>query len=57
MSGMTMSMVTRSGLRTRYFSTAWSPDSASPTTSNPAWLRMSLIMVRMKMASSQTSTV
>ena len=33
------------------------PISASPTTSNPACVRMSLIIVRMKMASSQTSTV
>jgi hypothetical protein len=57
MSGMTMSMVTRSGLSWRYFCTAWTPDSASPTTSNPAWARMSLIIVRMKMASSQTRTV
>jgi hypothetical protein len=57
MSGITMSMVTRSGLSWRYLSTACTPDSASPTTSNPAWLRMSLIIVRMKMASSQTRTV
>src|SRR5690242_798256 len=56
-SGMTMSMVTRSGLSCRYFSTAWVPVSASPTTSNPAWARMSVIIVRMKMASSQTRTV
>src|SRR5437870_8380246 len=57
MSGMTMSMVTRSGLSWRYFSTAWVPVSASPTTSNPACARMSVIIVRMKMASSQTRTV
>src|SRR5207249_856144 len=57
MSGITMSMVTRSGLSCRYFSTAWEPVSASPTTSKPACARMSLIIVRMKMASSQTRTV
>src|SRR5256886_11877631 len=57
MSGITMSIVTRSGLSCRYFSTAWVPVSASPTTSNPACARMSVIIVRMKMASSQTRTV
>jgi len=57
MSGITMSIVTRSGLSCRYFSTAWDPVSASPTTSKPACARMSLIIVRMKMASSQTRTV
>src|SRR6266545_876757 len=57
MSGITMSMVTRSGLSSRYFSTACVPVSASPTTSNPACARMSVIIVRMKMASSQTRTV
>src|SRR4029077_16925132 len=56
-SGITMSIVRRSGLSCRYFSTAWVPVSASPTTSNPACPRMSLIIVRMKMASSQTRTV
>src|SRR3954466_4054688 len=57
MSGITMSIVTRSGLSWRYFSTACVPVSASPTTSNPACARMSVIIVRMKMASSQTRTV
>src|SRR6266508_2532752 len=57
MSGITMSIVTRSGFSWRYFSTAWLPVSASPTTSNPAWARISVIIVRMKMASSQTRTV
>ena len=57
MSGMTMSIVTRSGFSWRYFSTACTPVSASPTTSKPAWVRMSLIIVRMKMASSHTRTV
>src|SRR5438045_1602438 len=57
MSGITMSIVTRSGLSCRYFSTACVPVSASPTTSKPACPRMSLIIVRMKMASSQTRTV
>src|SRR5712691_2724690 len=57
MSGITMSMVTRSGLSCRYFSTACVPVSASPTTSNPACAKMSVIIVRMKMASSQTRTV
>src|SRR5947207_12693689 len=56
-SGITMSIVTRSGLSCRYFSTAWVPVSASPTTSNPACARISVIIVRMKMASSQTRTV
>jgi len=31
MSGITISIVTRSGLSCRYFSTAWEPVSASPT--------------------------
>src|SRR5436309_1990159 len=57
MSGITMSIVTRSGLSWRYRSTAWEPVSASPMTSYPAWVRMSVIIVRMKIASSQTSTV
>src|SRR5438552_4081952 len=57
MSGITMSIVTRSGLSCRYFSTACVPVSASPTTSNPACARISVIIVRMKMASSQTRTV
>src|SRR5438309_152595 len=57
MSGITMSIVTRSGLSCLYLSTACTPVSASPTTSKPAWARMSLIIVRMKMASSQTRTV
>src|SRR6476646_3007406 len=56
-SGMMMSIVTRSGLNCWYFSTACLPFSASPTTVNPAWDRMSLTIVRMKTASSQTSTV
>src|SRR6267154_791982 len=57
MSGITMSIVTRSGLSWRYFSTACVPVFASRTISNPAWARMSVIIVRMKMASSQTRTV
>src|SRR5882762_458076 len=56
-SGITISIVTRSGFSWRYFSTACVPVSASPTTSNPACARMSVIIVRMKMASSQTRTV
>src|SRR6266550_6544006 len=56
-SGITMSMVTRSGLSCLYFSTACVPVSASPTISNPALRRMSVIIVRMKIASSQTRTV
>src|SRR5882762_270475 len=56
-SGITISIVTRSGLSWRYFSTACVPVSASPTTSNPACARISVIIVRMKMASSQTRTV
>src|ERR1700681_546096 len=56
-SGMMMSIVTRSGLSCWYFSTACFPFSASPTTVNPACERISLTMVRMNTASSQTSTV
>src|ERR1700680_4137653 len=56
-SGMMMSIVTRSGLSCWYFSTACLPFSASPTTVNPAWDKMSLTIVRMNTASSQTSTV
>src|SRR6266550_7234987 len=56
-SGMMMSIVTRSGFSCWYFSTACLPFSASPTTVNPAWERMSLTIVRMNTASSQTSTV
>src|SRR4051812_16090722 len=56
-SGMMMSIVTRSGFSCWYFSTACFPFSASPTTVNPACDRMSLTIVRMKTASSQTSTV
>src|ERR1043166_7549716 len=48
MSGITISMVTRSGLSWRYRSTAWAPVSASPMTSYPAWVRMSVVIVRMK---------
>src|SRR6185437_244313 len=57
MSGMTMSIVTRSGRSCWYFSTACAPVSASPTISNPACPRMSPTMVRMKIASSQMRTV
>jgi hypothetical protein len=57
MSGMTMSIVTRSGRSSLYISTACDPVSASPTTSNPACWRMSPSMVRMKIASSQISTL
>src|SRR6202049_3115916 len=56
-SGMMISIVTRSGFSCWYFSTACFPFSASPTTVNPAWERISLTIVRMNTASSQTSTV
>src|SRR3954468_7870990 len=56
-SGMMMSIVTRSGFSCWYFSTACFPFSASPTTVKPACDKMSLTIVRMKTASSQTSTV
>src|SRR5437868_5152969 len=56
-SGMMMSIVTKSGFSCWYFSTACLPFSASPTTVNPACDRMSLTIVRMNTASSQTSTV
>src|SRR2546428_656785 len=42
MSGMTMSIVTRSGFSSLYRSTACCPVSASPTTSNPACARISV---------------
>src|SRR2546423_553329 len=56
-SGMMISIVTRSGFSCWYFSTACLPFSASPTTVNPACDRMSLTIVRMNTASSQTNTV
>src|SRR5216117_4533448 len=56
-SGMMMSIVTRSGFSCLYFSTACLPFSASPTTVNPTCDKMSLTIVRMNTASSQTSTV
>src|ERR1700741_5101798 len=56
-SGMMMSIVTRSGFSCWYFSTACLPFSASPTTVKPACDRMSLTIVRMNTASSHTSTV
>src|SRR4051812_44567531 len=56
-SGMMMSIVTRSGFNCWYFSTACLPFSASPTTVKPACDSMSLTIVRMKTASSHTSTV
>jgi len=54
---MTMSIVTRSGLSWRYFCTACAPDFGLPDHIESACVRMSLIIVRMKMASSQTRTV
>src|SRR5947209_3488748 len=56
-SGMMMSIVTRSGFSFWYFSTACLPFSASPTTVKPACARISLTIVRMNTASSHTSTV
>src|ERR1700730_3031880 len=55
-SGITMSIVTRSGLRARYFSTASTPFCASPTTSEPFLLRIPLIIMRMTTASSTMRT-
>src|SRR5690606_874368 len=54
--GITMSIVVRSGFSSRKRSTASSPLAASPTPSNPPDAKMSLIMFRMKMASSTTRT-
>src|SRR5215472_10751435 len=54
--GITMSMVVRSGRSSLCFSTASTPLDASPTTSNPPEAKMSLIMFRMKIASSTTRT-
>ena len=56
LNGITMSIVVRSGLSSLYFSTASRPLAASPTTSNPPDAKMSLIMLRMKIASSTTRT-
>src|SRR5579872_1251392 len=55
-SGMTMSMVTRSGFSDLYLSTASTPFCASPTTSNPFLLRIPLIIIRMTTASSTMRT-
>src|SRR5688572_26338740 len=57
MSGITMSMVTRSGCSSLYLATASAPVWACPTTEKPALDRMSDNMVRMKTASSQIRTV
>src|SRR5467141_1334095 len=54
--GITMSIVTRSGLRSRKRLTAWTPSSASPATANPAVVKMSRSVLRMKSASSTIST-
>ena len=56
LNGMTMSMVVRSGLSSLNFSTASRPLAASPTTSKPPPAKMSLIMLRMKIASSTMRT-
>src|SRR5579883_2327933 len=55
-SGITMSIVTKSGLNALYLSTASSPFWASPTTSNPFLLKMPLIIIRMTTASSTMRT-
>src|SRR5207237_782590 len=57
MSGITMSIVTRSGLSSLYLATACTPLSASPTTSKPACATMSPLIVRMTMASAKARTV
>src|SRR5438477_12678107 len=51
-----MSMVTRSGFRSRNRVTACTPSSASPATANPAPVKMSRRVLRMKSASSTIST-
>src|SRR5205085_10310846 len=51
-----MSMVTRSGLRSRKRLTAWTPSSASPATAKPAPAKMSRSVLRMKSASSTIRT-
>ena len=56
LNGITMSIVVRSGFSSLYFSTASSPFAASPATSNPEPEKMSLIMFRMKIASSTIRT-
>src|SRR5260221_417997 len=53
---MTMSMVTRSGLSSRKRLTACTPSSASPAMENPALVKMSRSVLRMKSASSTMST-
>src|SRR5665647_2119099 len=55
-SGITMSMVTRSGWSSAYFFTASTPFSASPTISKPSLERMSLIIILMNRASSTIRT-
>src|SRR5256714_6133935 len=51
-----MSMVTRSGFSSRNRLTACTPSSASPATANPALVKMSRSVLRMKSASSTIST-
>src|SRR4051794_2183051 len=53
---MTMSIVTRSGFSSRNRFTAWTPSSASPATANPALVKMSRNVLRMKSASSTIKT-
>src|SRR3954468_16981081 len=53
---MTMSMVTRSGFNSRKRLTACTPSSASPAMENPALVKMSRRVLRMKSASSTMST-
>jgi len=56
LNGITMSIVVRSGFSSLYFSTASRPLAASPTTWKPDPEKMSLIMFRMKIASSTIRT-
>ncbi|EMI13396.1 hypothetical protein C883_3411 [Bacillus stratosphericus LAMA 585] len=56
-SGIVISIVTRSGDVSLYFSTACAPFSASPTTSNPFFTRISLIIILMNAASSTINTL
>src|SRR3954470_19701790 len=53
---MTMPMVTRSGFNSRKRLTACTPSSASPAMENPALVKMSRRVLRMKSASSTMST-
>src|SRR5690606_15621579 len=53
-SGIVISIVTKSGFSSLYFSTACTPSTASPTTSKPFFTNISLIIILINAASSTT---